>query len=743
MIYDGNITILGREGIAREKSVTSGVTLDVLKRYGVKAAITDFAILLGGYASIQGHYTSDGKDLKNRVGLQWTKTYDIFNETSGEVSIIDCNGEMIEDVGVSRNVSIRPALINSFICNINEYERPSWLSQSDYDSLNFRRDSFRNLLVDYGEYPQQVVEQSLNVILERNFRCEKLHITGKKYTVDSVDNIDSKVNFIAQELLEYKFDGKKYVRLAARRCSNDLSNGVCFSPRDVFWVEVQPITWLIDEKEKIALALKLLASGIKFCNKPFDWNGKFDLTAVNQFLQTYFIKDIIPSCEHEISLNEKKTDVLNTLEPKEETVKLVSEVFSSNEEILKKRLIDILALINSKKESKDIEMEKKKNINSENGENICNFNLNEVSEEEILRGAIENGMAVFLHGNFLEAKISKVKKIDPTCEVIYLPNASLDSLDGKIVFKPETTKKTKIPFSKTIIDPITLEEKIIHSTRYEDVVVEHERRIDIKPIWLKRLEEKCKKEPDRYHIVFLDGITNVLPSIQEIAFNIALDRKVNGMWKLPENTRIVVAGNDMENTLAENPKAEQLLNKFAHVHINTTVDSLLELTIENKIHPAIYSYIAYKKGELLISECDDKNPIEDLQKWENASKILYATNRPEMLRALVGKDITRDFIEFCSQVVITVEDVINEYYSEEFVKSLSAAEKYATTMGLLHVDEANFEKVREFVYYIGMEFGTQFDALWSYENESRLKMLQEIKLNEMQNGRKRICIMKN
>lgn len=36
-----------------------------------------------------------------------------------------------------------------------------------------------------------------------------------------------------------------------------------------------------------------------------------------------------------------------------------------------------------------------------------------------------------------------------------------------------------------------------------------------------------------------------------------------------------------------------------------------------------------------------------------ASKMLYATGSPEMLRALVGEDITREFVQFCNQQVIT------------------------------------------------------------------------------------------
>ena len=66
--------------------------------------------------------------------------------------------------------------------------------------------------------------------------------------------------------------------------------------------------------------------------------------------------------------------------------------------------------------------------------------------------------------------------------------------------------------------------------------------IDVKPTWLKKLEEKCEKEPDRFHIVFLDEITNALLSIQGIAFNIVLDREVNGENDTDKDSRLDFLG---------------------------------------------------------------------------------------------------------------------------------------------------------------------------------------------------------
>lgn len=47
--------------------------LDILKKYGTAAAITDFAILLGGYVSTYFR-TSEGNRLEDSTGLWWTKT---------------------------------------------------------------------------------------------------------------------------------------------------------------------------------------------------------------------------------------------------------------------------------------------------------------------------------------------------------------------------------------------------------------------------------------------------------------------------------------------------------------------------------------------------------------------------------------------------------------------------------------------------------------------------------------------
>ncbi len=511
--------------------------------------------------------------------------------------------------------------------------------------------------VEYGEYPQYAADSRMQGILESEYN-RGMNKTGRSYTFDSVKYDDYDTGFKPVTYEEYEYQGKKYIRIRANSDFGGnkfkLSNGVEYRDGDCVWVEVSPVKWLIDDRTGILVSKIGLVSGIRFLDRNHNYKGDFSRTEMKEYLDKYMIRDLTQTA----------------------TFTRVQDM--------------------TPEEKAQFEEERKQ---AEKRRNPYGLKFGQVSEEEIIQGAIESGVAVFLHGPSSEGKSARVKQIDPTCEIIYLRNATPESLNGKSVYNQATGEM-----------------------------------IDVKPSWLKKLEEKCEKEPDRFHILFLDEITNALPSIQGIAFNIVLDREVNGIWKLPENARIVAAGNDMKDSLAANQLAEPLFNRFAHVYIKTTTESWLKWASEHNIHPAIYSYIAYKKGETLRSKYDGEKPNADPRKWEMASKMLYATGSPEMLRALVGEDITREFVQFCNQQVITLDDVINENYTQRDIQALNTAERYATTMGLSQVDDNNLEKVRGFVAGLGAEFGAIFDALWTHGDESKLERLAEAKLAEMSEG---------
>ncbi len=347
--------------------------------------------------------------------------------------------------------------------------------------------------------------------------------------------------------------------------------------------------------------------------------------------------------------------------------------------------------------------------------NIYGFNFDSVSEEDIIKGAILSNVAVFLHGKSSEGKSARVKQLDPDCEVIYLRNATPDSLNGKSVYNQSTGEM-----------------------------------IDVKPSWLVKVEKRCEEEPNKIHIIFFDELPNALHAIQGMAFNIILNGEVNGKWKLPENARIAAAGNEISDSVSANTLAEPLFNRFAHVYIETTLDSWLEwaktpktsyqrLDYEKKeepvlpIHPAIFAFISTKAKtgiNILRTKYDGVKPNADPRKWEMASTILYKVGNPEMLRSLVGESITADFVDFCKIRIVTVKDIINGNYSDNDI-NCGVDKKYATIAALSDVDEENIEVVRQFIKKMGTEILTTFDDLWCKGDPKKIAIIEQLRTESL------------
>ncbi len=430
-------------------------------------------------------------------------------------------------------------------------------------------------------------------------------------------------------ITEYQFKDRKFVQVEyMAKESYRLSNEKVYKDGDSVWIEVSPVKWIYDENSKLAICKYIIAGGVLFAADNY-YDGNFENASAFLFLQD-MAQDLVASELHEMT--------------EEERLEYEADI-----------------------------------QRAENRQNPYSLTFGEVSEEDIIRGAIESDVAVFIHGPSSEGKSARVKQIDPTCEILYLRNATPDSLNGRSVYNQATGEM-----------------------------------IDIPPVWYRKLKEKCEAEPDTFHVIFFDEINNALPSIQGMAFNIVLDREVNGIWRLPSNARVVAAGNDMEDSLAANQIAAPFFNRFAHVYINTTTEKWLKWAREHNIHPAIYAYIACTKGRTLRSPYDGVKPNADPRKWEMASKMLYATGKPEMLRSLIGEEITDEFVKFCNQSLMSIEDVLSGNYSQRDIDDMNTAERYMTTVGLSQAKATDIPIVRDFVSNLGEEFRAVFDAFAVY-----------------------------
>ena len=621
-----NITLLTKEQVWDEENKSI-----VIRKRGVKSETTDFAKMLGG---IDQYFTKSDTFENGKDSQTARRRYGVSDV-----------GEMFPYFSDRNDFGVRPVIKYNNVQEIPANSRAEVVKSIDgiYE-------------VEYGYYPQSAVPIDMQRELNGQQKKEALEETGNHYAIDTRKFLARKEQVI-QELKEYIYEGKRYVKLEIKRDDEigykgqalnvqRLSNSNSYLPGyDSVWFEVEPLKWLIDPEQKLMISKNLLFSGVPFSSEfsGEENNIEFEESQLGNFLNNFFIDDI--QQKYEIGLNNDYSDY--------------------------------------KKEYK-------------NASESLGFDFKSSTPEDIMRACIISDIPIYLHGDKGEGKSDRVLQQDKDATILYLGSERDESLNGTSVYNPE-----------------------------KDMV------IDKKPEWLVKLEDKCEKEPDKIHILFFDELSNAEERMQKMIYNIVLKKEVNGRWNLPEQVRIVAAGNERKDSGGATELLEPLYDRFAHVNIVTTVDNWIDwatndeneygvIDFENaenqrktKIHPAIIAFIAYKEKQgikVLRTEFNGVEPNADPRKWQMASNLLYGSNKPYMLKALIGEELATEFAEFCKQKVISIDDVINNNYENEKLR-MNSARAYATVTYLANVSEEYEEKVREFIGKIGEEYVQVFDKL--------------------------------
>lgn len=244
--------------------------INIIKKYGTKSRVTDFYVLLDGFV-LNNYHVNDGFSLKDRTGMWFTNSS--YNDDS--LYIIDHRGckNIIENI--RRQSGIRPVLL--------------W--------NNISQNNNKIIELVYGEYPQNIVEKEESSTLELLYNMNQLIETGKIYTLDSPHNSNSSAKFMERNFVEYIYNNQKYIRFVTDNsyCNgNLLSDGRKIYPNYVYWINVNPITWIVDCKNSIAISKDILLAGIQY-NNYNKINKKFEESDIYEYLNYYFINDIIPS----------------------------------------------------------------------------------------------------------------------------------------------------------------------------------------------------------------------------------------------------------------------------------------------------------------------------------------------------------------------------------------------------------------------------------------------------------------
>ena len=275
--------------------------LEIIKKYGSQAYATDFAILLGCYVDSKKTVIEDG--LIRYFGDWWTSTISLDYESYGHfVSSIRSDGDSDEKFWFYANgIGGRPAI-----------------SFSEIKDFCLKPMKLKNdvLEVEYGEYPQTVVDKDFSIVLDEVFLAGLMKKTDKVYKTYSWQNEN---NFA-----EYEYQGKKYIRIIGDTTrgyeqsiynwgrdnvevdKKILSDESVVQDGEVYWVSVEPIKWLIDRKNDVALSKNILFAGVRYGHEapsifdkgydspPEEKNDYFfKKTRIKRFLDENFAPNII------------------------------------------------------------------------------------------------------------------------------------------------------------------------------------------------------------------------------------------------------------------------------------------------------------------------------------------------------------------------------------------------------------------------------------------------------------------
>lgn len=138
-----------------------------------------------------------------------------------------------------------------------------------------------------------------------------------------------------------------------------------------------------------------------------------------------------------------------------------------------------------------------------------------------------------------------------------------------------------------------------------------------KPAFLPATEET---EPT---LLFLDELNAADPSVQAACYQLILDRRI-GEYKLPDNCRIVAAGNRSKDKAYVHKMPSALVNRMIHVTMESDVRAWLEWAAGNGIEPEVIFYISFSPESLISNTFDvaEGEAFPTPRAWETLSREL-------------------------------------------------------------------------------------------------------------------------
>lgn len=215
-------------------------------------------------------------------------------------------------------------------------------------------------------------------------------------------------------------------------------------------------------------------------------------------------------------------------------------------------------------------------------------------------------------------------------------------------------------------------------------------------------------KPGTRGILFLDEITSAPPSMQAVAYQLALDR-----LHMPEGWMVVAAGNRQSDRGVTYSMASPLAARMCFIDVDAELDGFLERAAEEQIRPEIMAFIAERPDMLHnFDKATAGEPFPNPRSWFRASNHLDLcegdpSERVEVLSGDVGKEAAALFEAFMRvwETMPRLQDIYERPETVEIPERLDV--KHCLVMGIAAtVTDKNVDKAYTFTSRLPKEMQT-------------------------------------
>jgi hypothetical protein len=220
-------------------------------------------------------------------------------------------------------------------------------------------------------------------------------------------------------------------------------------------------------------------------------------------------------------------------------------------------------------------------------------------------------------------------------------------------------------------------------------------------------------------VIFFDEMNSAAPAVQAAAYQLILNRRV-GQYKLPDNVRIVAAGNRDADKGVTYRMPAPLANRFVHLELSVSFDDWFAWSVDNKIHKDVVGFLNFSKKDLY--DFDPKSPSRSFatpRSWSFVSELLEdeldENTTTDLVSGSVGEGLAVKFMahrKVASQMP-NPTDILDGKVKELKTKEISAT--YSLTVSLCYElkeasdkgDKKFDDKVNNFLRFAMDNFETE------------------------------------